>query len=300
MGSDKSPDRMSRRHHTYDSHHDRESHDHHHSSDRREKRRHRSRSERRQRRGSHSHSSHSHERSEKSKTKHYRHRSRSVSSSRSDSSTSDSPTRHHSHHHHSGKKDEHRHKKAKKSRKEEREERHNHVGDKKRKKKAEKLKEKEHHHGHQPGHHHHHHAVEGLATGILDLVESELTGEKRSAVRLGGKQDTHPPPALPVHNPIHTAAVDVKAVPKRVSASSAGGGGGRRPLAVPQTRAEYEQEQSTVREVFDPLSGRTRLVKGSGEIIERIVTKAQHREINRVATAGDGATYAGTLGKLAG
>ena len=40
---------------------------------------------------------------------------------------------------------------------------------------------------------------------------------------------------------------------------------------VPMTREQYEAEQSKVREVYDPESGRTRLVRGSGEIIERIV-----------------------------
>ncbi|RUS20582.1 hypothetical protein BC937DRAFT_94890, partial [Endogone sp. FLAS-F59071] len=43
-----------------------------------------------------------------------------------------------------------------------------------------------------------------------------------------------------------------------------------------------------------------RLVKGSGEIIERIVTQDQHRAINQLATRGDGTSYqAGLTQRLA-
>jgi len=64
---------------------------------------------------------------------------------------------------------------------------------------------------------------------------------------------------------------------------------------VPQTQEEYLKEQSVIREVYDPLSGRTRLVKGSGEIIERIVTKDQQRQINKLATKTDGLIYSQSL-----
>jgi len=66
---------------------------------------------------------------------------------------------------------------------------------------------------------------------------------------------------------------------------------------VPQTQEEYIKEQSIIREVYDPLSGRTRLVKGSGEIIERIVTKDQQRQINKLATRTDGLIYSQSLMK---
>jgi len=36
-------------------------------------------------------------------------------------------------------------------------------------------------------------------------------------------------------------------------------------------------------------------VKGSGEIIERIVTKEQQRQINKLATKTDGLIYSQTL-----
>ena len=60
---------------------------------------------------------------------------------------------------------------------------------------------------------------------------------------------------------------------------------------VPMTKEEYDKMQSVVRRVYDPDTGRVRLVKGSGEIIEEIVTRNRHADINRASTQGDGATY---------
>jgi Nuclear RNA-splicing-associated protein len=60
---------------------------------------------------------------------------------------------------------------------------------------------------------------------------------------------------------------------------------------VPMSREQYEAEQSQVREVYDPETGRMRLVRGSGEIIERIVSKVAHQHINRQATRGDGESF---------
>lgn len=64
---------------------------------------------------------------------------------------------------------------------------------------------------------------------------------------------------------------------------------------VPMTREEYEAEQSQIREVYDPESGRTRLVRGRGEIIERIVSREMHQSINQQATRGDGASFSRTI-----
>jgi hypothetical protein len=60
---------------------------------------------------------------------------------------------------------------------------------------------------------------------------------------------------------------------------------------VPMTREQYEAEQSKIREVYDAETGRMRLVRGSGEIMERIVSKEAHQQINRLATRGDGESY---------
>jgi hypothetical protein len=63
-------------------------------------------------------------------------------------------------------------------------------------------------------------------------------------------------------------------------------------MMVPMSKIEYDKQQSQIREVYDPLSGRTRLIKGSGEVIERIVSNYQeHRQINSLATSGDGYAY---------
>ncbi|KAL3856247.1 hypothetical protein ACJMK2_011023 [Sinanodonta woodiana] len=64
----------------------------------------------------------------------------------------------------------------------------------------------------------------------------------------------------------------------------------------PMTKEEWEKQQSVVRKVYDPETGRTRLVKGDGEILEEIVNKEQHREINKQATRGDGLYFQTQMG----
>lgn len=56
----------------------------------------------------------------------------------------------------------------------------------------------------------------------------------------------------------------------------------------PLTKEEYEARQSVIRRVVDPETGRTRLVRGEGEIIEEIVSREKHKDINKQATKGDG------------
>lgn len=92
----------------------------------------------------------------------------------------------------------------------------------------------------------------------------------------------------------------------------------------PMTQAEYQELQSQLREVYDPQSGRTRLVRGTGEIVERIVGSSQHANLNRtgtckfgiavflqkdfvfantlcfLATYGDGSSYARDIMRAAG
>ena len=41
--------------------------------------------------------------------------------------------------------------------------------------------------------------------------------------------------------------------------------------------------QNVIRKVYDPDTGRHRLVKGSGEILEEIVSYSRHKDINRDA-----------------
>ncbi|XP_053698403.1 ADP-ribosylation factor-like protein 6-interacting protein 4 [Sabethes cyaneus] len=59
----------------------------------------------------------------------------------------------------------------------------------------------------------------------------------------------------------------------------------------PETREQYEARQAVVRRIVDPETGRTRLIKGDGEIIEECVSRERHYEINRLATAVDGAEF---------
>jgi hypothetical protein len=69
----------------------------------------------------------------------------------------------------------------------------------------------------------------------------------------------------------------------------------------PMTKAEWEKSQSVVRRVYDESTGRHRLIKGDGEVIEEIVSRDRHMAINRQATRGDGDYFqtktAGTLKK---
>lgn len=58
------------------------------------------------------------------------------------------------------------------------------------------------------------------------------------------------------------------------------------------TREDYLAEQSRVREEIDPHTGRTRLVRGTGEVIERIVSRDEHARLNKGATRGDGSGFA--------
>lgn len=62
-------------------------------------------------------------------------------------------------------------------------------------------------------------------------------------------------------------------------------------MMAPMSREQYEKEQSVVREVYDEESGRWRLVRGSGEIIERMVSRDDHQRINHRATQGDGSSF---------
>ncbi|XP_073697419.1 ADP-ribosylation factor-like protein 6-interacting protein 4 [Garra rufa] len=64
----------------------------------------------------------------------------------------------------------------------------------------------------------------------------------------------------------------------------------------PMTKEEYEARQSVIRRVLDPETGRTRLVRGDGEILEEIVSKDRHKDINKQATKGDGDAFQKRLG----
>lgn len=64
----------------------------------------------------------------------------------------------------------------------------------------------------------------------------------------------------------------------------------------PMTKEEWDKQQSVVKRVYDPETGRHRLIKGDGEVLEEIVSYQKHREINKMATAGDGTYFQSKLG----
>ena len=47
--------------------------------------------------------------------------------------------------------------------------------------------------------------------------------------------------------------------------------------------------------VYDEDTGRTRLVKGDGEILEECVSQFRHKEINKAATEADGNSFQSSL-----
>lgn len=66
----------------------------------------------------------------------------------------------------------------------------------------------------------------------------------------------------------------------------------------PMTKEEWDARQSVIRRVVDPETGRMRLIKGDGEVLEEIVTKERHKEINKQATRGDGLSFQMRTGML--
>ncbi|KAI8388714.1 nuclear RNA-splicing-associated protein-domain-containing protein [Radiomyces spectabilis] len=70
---------------------------------------------------------------------------------------------------------------------------------------------------------------------------------------------------------------------------------GRRQVMVPMTKESYEKERSIIRRELDPDTGRMRLVRATGEILESVVTRDQHRAINKTATLSDGINFQARL-----
>jgi len=65
----------------------------------------------------------------------------------------------------------------------------------------------------------------------------------------------------------------------------------KRSRMAPMTKEEWEKQQSQVRREFDEDTGRMRLVKGSGEILEECVSKERMLQINKQATQADGHSF---------
>ncbi|CAK9805513.1 ADP-ribosylation factor-like protein 6-interacting protein 4 [Anthophora plagiata] len=63
----------------------------------------------------------------------------------------------------------------------------------------------------------------------------------------------------------------------------------------PMTKEEWEKKQSVIRKIYDEETGRYRLIKGDGEVLEEIVSRERHKEINKQATKGDGEYFQARL-----
>jgi sRNA-binding protein len=63
----------------------------------------------------------------------------------------------------------------------------------------------------------------------------------------------------------------------------------------PMSKEEYEESNRKIREVFCQQTGRVRLVRGEGEIIEKAVSKQEQTRIQRLATRWDGMMMYGAL-----
>eukprot|EP00038_Savillea_parva_P002621 m.115983 g.115983 ORF g.115983 m.115983 type:complete len:204 (+) comp10898_c1_seq2:568-1179(+) len=105
-------------------------------------------------------------------------------------------------------------------------------------------------------------------------------------------------PTPPVVPPTVVPPPRRKPTPAEIAAARAGVAKQRAVPTVIQSRDDYEQQQSVVRRVYDPDTGRMRLVKGDGEILEEIVSKDRQRQINKMATQGDGAAFQNTVAGL--
>jgi Nuclear RNA-splicing-associated protein len=66
------------------------------------------------------------------------------------------------------------------------------------------------------------------------------------------------------------------------------------PQRVPLTREQYEREQRQLHDTIERIvlpDGRVRMVRGTGEVVETLVTKSQHAALNQQATRGDAADF---------
>ncbi|ESO01246.1 hypothetical protein HELRODRAFT_192268 [Helobdella robusta] len=69
-------------------------------------------------------------------------------------------------------------------------------------------------------------------------------------------------------------------------------------MKTPMTKEEWDKEQKKLKRIYDPETGRNRLIRGSGEVMEEIVSKKRQKEINKNATTNDGQFYLKSAEKL--
>ncbi|KAI8799409.1 nuclear RNA-splicing-associated protein-domain-containing protein [Cladochytrium replicatum] len=237
-----------------------------------------SRDERHRRRRNDSVNSEKSDNSASSERRSKRRRKREYSSSSSSSSSLDSEDS-------GGASDRKRHNKRHRHR------HHNHADDRsepkekrkeKKEKKVKEKKDKQEKKGKRKERHKRHSKDAGvpIRSSLLDAV-AEMFHERSDSPLLHPKSSDQ-------FKPANEKVTTVSSAPTNTTSD---GSSGHRRAMVPQTKQEHEKQESVFREVYDPLSGRTRLVKGSGEIMERIVSRDQQRAINKTSTQTDGAVF---------
>ncbi|XP_017113955.1 ADP-ribosylation factor-like protein 6-interacting protein 4 [Drosophila elegans] len=105
--------------------------------------------------------------------------------------------------------------------------------------------------------------------------------KSRKSKKNSRKKEESPPPAPPPQKQPEEEDEDF-AIPIALMNSKS---------HAPETPEEYQRRQSQIRREVDPVTGRVRLIKGDSEVLEEIVTKERHVEINKKATRGDGEFY---------
>ncbi|XP_017015901.2 ADP-ribosylation factor-like protein 6-interacting protein 4 [Drosophila takahashii] len=109
--------------------------------------------------------------------------------------------------------------------------------------------------------------------------------KSRKSKKHSRKKEESPPPAPPPQNGTQNQQEEEEedfAIPIALMNSKS---------HAPETPEEYQRRQSQIRREVDPVTGRVRLIKGDSEVLEEIVTKERHAEINKKATRGDGEFY---------
>eukprot|EP00035_Acanthoeca_spectabilis_P038282 m.51683 g.51683 ORF g.51683 m.51683 type:complete len:197 (+) comp9068_c0_seq1:524-1114(+) len=133
---------------------------------------------------------------------------------------------------------------------------------------------------------------------------SRSVAEQRKEEAEGRSDGVPPTVSAPVQvntiRPVPSSAPRRRPTADEIAAARAGVVRRRPAAAVVQRQEDYLRQQSVVRKVYDPDTGRERLVRGDGEIIEEIVSKERQLEINAIATRGDGNTFQRTVGSLLG
>ncbi|KAJ8675680.1 hypothetical protein QAD02_011466 [Eretmocerus hayati] len=65
----------------------------------------------------------------------------------------------------------------------------------------------------------------------------------------------------------------------------------------PMSKKDWDKRQTVIRRIYDEASGRHRLIKGDGEVVEEIVSRDRHKQINSQATRADGEYFQSQLRK---